>query len=72
MQTDLDEVRALQHQHGDDLSLVVNHSGGKDWTRILGFVRRTFPDSPIYPVKANTGLEHQRPISAAEFSTPAV
>lgn len=68
MATDLDEVRTLQHQHGNDLSFVVNHSGGKDSTRMLGFVRRKFPDSPIYPLMADTGFEHQRPISAADFA----
>lgn len=68
MATDLDEVRTLQHQHGIDLSFVVDHSGGKDSTRMLGFVRRKFPDSPIYPVMADTGFEHQRPISAADFA----
>jgi hypothetical protein len=31
-------------------------------------VRRKFPDSPTYAVMADTGLEHQRPISAADFA----
>ena len=68
MGTDLDDVRTLQQKHGNNLSFVMNHSGGKDSTRMLGFVRRKFPDSPIYPVMADTGFEHQRPISAADFA----
>jgi DNA sulfur modification protein DndC len=50
------------------LAFVVNHSGGKDSTRMLGFVRRRFPDSPTYTVMADTGFEHQNPISAADFA----
>jgi DNA sulfur modification protein DndC len=65
---DLDAVRRLQQQYGADLAFVVNHSGGKDSTRMLGFVRRKFPDSPTYVVMADTGFEHQRPISAADFA----
>jgi 3'-phosphoadenosine 5'-phosphosulfate sulfotransferase (PAPS reductase)/FAD synthetase len=67
--TELDEVRRLQHQHGANLAFVVNHSGGKDSTRMLGFVRRKFPDSSTYAVMADTGFEHQRPISAADFAS---
>jgi DNA sulfur modification protein DndC len=66
--TDLDEVRRLQQQHGANLAFVVNQSGGKDSTRMLGFVRRRFPDSATYAVMADTGFEHQRPISAADFA----
>jgi DNA sulfur modification protein DndC len=65
---DLDAVRRLQQQYGADLAFVVNHSGGKDSTRMLGFVCRKFPDSPTYAVMADTGFEHQRPISAADFA----
>lgn len=68
MTTDLDEVRRLQQQHGANLAFVVNHSGGKDSTRMLGFVRRKFPDTPTYAVMADTGFEHQKPISAADFA----
>jgi 3'-phosphoadenosine 5'-phosphosulfate sulfotransferase (PAPS reductase)/FAD synthetase len=68
--TDLDEVLRLQHQHGANLAFVVNHSGGKDSTRMLGFVRRKFPDSPTYAVMADTGFEHQRPISAVMRMSP--
>lgn len=69
MATVLDDVRTLQRMHRADLSFVVNHSGGKDSTRMLGFVRQRFPDSPIYAVMADTGFEHKRPISAADFAS---
>lgn len=72
MATDLDDVRNLHKVHGADLSFVVNHSGGKDSTRMLGFVRRKFPDSPIYAVMADTGFEHQRPISSADLHANGV
>jgi len=42
---ELDTVRRLQQEHEANLAIVVNHSGGKDSTRMLGFVRRRFPDS---------------------------
>jgi DNA sulfur modification protein DndC len=64
----LDIVRGLVQQHGNDLAFVVNQSGGKDSTRMFGFVRKMFPDSPMYPVMADTGFDHERPISAAEFA----
>jgi len=41
------------------LRLSVNHSGGKDSTRTLGFVRNKFRDSPTHVVMADTGFEHQ-------------
>lgn len=68
MATELDAVRRLVHEHGDDLAFVVNHSGGKDSTRMLGLIRKKFRDSPTYAVMADTGFEHQRPISAADFA----
>ena len=68
MNTELDAVRRLAQQLGRDLAFVANHSGGKDSTRMLGFVRRKFGDSPIHAVMADTGFEHQRPISAAAFA----
>ena len=68
MATDSEEVRRLQQQHRVDLAFVVNHLGGKDSTRMLGFVRRKFPDSSTYTVMADTGVEHQRPIWAADFA----
>lgn len=68
MSRELDAVRQLQQEHGANLAFVVNHSGGKDSTRMLGFVRRRFPGSATYAVMADTGFEHQKPISAAEFA----
>lgn len=68
MSRELDAVRQLQQEHGANLAFVVNQSGGKDSTRMLGFVHRRFPDSVTYAVMADTGFEHQKPISAAEFA----
>lgn len=68
MASELDAVQHLQQEHGANLAFVVNHSGGKDSTRMLGFVRRRFPDATTYAVMADTGFEHQKPISAAEFA----
>jgi DNA sulfur modification protein DndC len=66
--SELDAVCELVAQHGSNLAFVVNHSGGKDSTRMLGFVRNKFRDSPAYAVMADAGFEHQRPISAADFA----
>ena len=67
MSRELDAVRQLWQEHGANLAFVVNHSGGKDSTRMLGFVRGQFAESPTYAVMADTGFEHQKPVSAAEF-----
>lgn len=64
----LKEVRRMAQDCGNDLAFVVNHSGGKDSTRMLGFVRKKFPDNPTYAVMADTGFEHVSPISAADFA----
>jgi DNA sulfur modification protein DndC len=66
--TGLEAVRRLVQERGSDLAFVVNHSGGKDSTRMLGFVRNKFRNCPTYAVMADTGFEHQRPISAADFA----
>lgn len=68
MATEFEEVRRLVQERGSDLAFVVNHSGGKDSTRMLGFVRAKFRNCPTYVVMADTGFEHQRPISAADFA----
>lgn len=68
MSQELEMVRRLVQRHGSNHAFVVNHSGGKDSTRMLGFVRENFPNSPAYAVMADTGFEHERPISAAEFA----
>ncbi len=64
----IDQVKSLAQEHGNELAFVVNHSGGKDLTRMLGFSRKEFPDSPTYAVMADTGFEHVSPISAADFA----
>lgn len=61
-------VRRLVSEHGDQLAFVINHSGGKDSTRMLGLIRQKFPESSTFAVMADTGFEHQQPISAAEFA----
>ena len=43
----LEQVRRMAQDCGSDLAFVVNHSGGKDSTRMLGFVRKRFLDNPI-------------------------
>ena len=45
---ELEAVRRLVQERGSDLAFVVNHSGGKDSTRMLGLVRNKFRDSPTY------------------------
>lgn len=64
----LEQVRRLARDHGGNLAFVVNHSGGKDSTRMLGFIRAKFSDAPTYAVMADTGFEHVSPISAADFA----
>lgn len=68
MGTEIERIRGLIDAHGNDLAFVVNHFGGKDSTRMLGLVRSKFRDSPTYAVMADTGFEHQRPVSAADFA----
>jgi len=50
-----------------EVGLVVDHSGGKDSMRMLGKLREEYPDIPKYCVTADTGFEHQKPISASEW-----
>jgi 3'-phosphoadenosine 5'-phosphosulfate sulfotransferase (PAPS reductase)/FAD synthetase len=64
----LEDVQRIAQDCGSDLAFVVNHSGGKDSTRMLGFVRKKFPEIPTYAVMADTGFEHVSPISAADFA----
>jgi DNA sulfur modification protein DndC len=64
----LEQVWRMAQDCGSDLAFVVNHSGGKDSTRMLGFVRKKFRDNPTYAVMADTGFEHVFPISAADFA----
>jgi 3'-phosphoadenosine 5'-phosphosulfate sulfotransferase (PAPS reductase)/FAD synthetase len=64
----LEEVKRLVARFNDSVVFVINHSGGKDSTRMLGFVRECFPNMPAVAVMADTGFEHQRPISAEIFA----
>ena len=41
---ELESVRRLVQERGSDLAFVVNHSGGKDSKRMLGFVSNKFRD----------------------------
>ena len=68
MTESMERVRRLEQEHGSNLALVVNHSGGKDSTRMLGLVRQKFPDVPTYAVMADTGFEHKAPVSAEDWA----
>ena len=68
MNDDVESVLSLVRRYGQDLALVVNHSGGKDSMRMLGLVLETFPDITTYGVMADTGFEHQQPISAVGWA----
>lgn len=68
MTQEFDAVCKLVEQHRSNLAFVVNHSGGKDSTRMLGLVRNKLRDSPTYAVMADTGFEHERPIPATDFA----
>ncbi len=68
MTAELKQVCRLAQKDGTHLAFVINHSGGKGSTRMMGLVRRTFPDMPTYAVMADTGFEHKAPISAADFA----
>ena len=57
---------------GDAVAFVVNHSGGKDSQRMLGFIRENFPTAKTYVVMADTGFEHVKPVSAEEFARQSV
>ena len=57
----LAQVRRLAQEHGNDLACVVNHSGGKDSTRMMGLVRQMFLDFPTHAVMADTALNTSRP-----------
>lgn len=63
-----EQVDTLIAEHGNNLALVINVSGGKDSSRMLGYLRTRFPQVPSYCVMADTGFEHVRPIPAEEWS----
>jgi DNA sulfur modification protein DndC len=68
MDEHVERVRSLIRQFGRNVALVLNHSGGKDSTRMLGLVREAFPVCTTYGVMADTGFEHQRPVSAVDWA----
>ena len=68
MTESMEQVRRLEQEHGSNLALVVNHSGGKDSTKMLGLVRQKFPDVPTYAVMADTGFEHKAPVPAEDWA----
>jgi 3'-phosphoadenosine 5'-phosphosulfate sulfotransferase (PAPS reductase)/FAD synthetase len=64
----IDEVKRLVDRFDGLVAFVINHSGGKDSTRMLGLVRGGFPNTATFAVMADTVFEHQRPISSADFA----
>ena len=50
------------------VALVINLSGGKDSTRMLGYLRDRFPAVPAYCVMADTGFEPVRPVPAVQWT----
>ncbi len=49
------------------VALLLNLSGGKDSTRMLGFIRQKYPTVQTYAVMADTGVEHTKPVSAVDW-----
>ena len=49
------------------VALLLNLSGGKDSTRMLGLVREKYPTVKTYAVMADTGFEHVKPVPAVEW-----
>jgi 3'-phosphoadenosine 5'-phosphosulfate sulfotransferase (PAPS reductase)/FAD synthetase len=68
MTTEMEQVRRSAQQHCDDFAFVVNQSGGKDSTGMMGLVRQTFPYAPTYADMADTGFEHIAPVKAANWA----
>lgn len=64
----LERIQQMIDEQGDNFAFVVNHYGGKDSARMLGYIREQFPTAKCYVVMADTGFEHQRPVSAEECS----
>jgi DNA sulfur modification protein DndC len=63
-----EEVKRLSQRFVGSVAFVINQSGGKDSTRMLGFVRERLPEATTFAVMADTGFEHQRPTSATNFA----
>jgi DNA sulfur modification protein DndC len=64
----LELAREMIETYGDRLAIVVNHSGGKDSQRMLGYIRQHFPSVTTYVVYADTGFEHVKPVTAEEWT----
>ncbi len=60
---EIDQILSSSHAP----ALLLNLSGGKDSTRMLGFVRERFPAMKTYAVMADTGFEHVKPVPAVEW-----
>jgi DNA sulfur modification protein DndC len=65
---DIATIKALHAKHGRNMALIVNHSGGKDSHRMLGYLVEHFPEITKYVVQADTGFEQVAPISAEDFA----
>lgn len=62
-------LAALVAEHGaGNVALVANMSGGKDSCLMLARLVEQYPELRLYVVHADTGFEHVRPISAADFA----
>ena len=61
------EVQRMLGSIKTEAALLLNLSGGKDSTRMLGFVRERFPSVKTYAVMADTGFEHVEPVTAVDW-----
>ena len=52
------DVREILRSPTASTALLLNLSGGKDSTRMLGLVREKYPTVKTYAVMADTGFEH--------------
>jgi DNA sulfur modification protein DndC len=68
MSKTINRARELLGHHEGQLAFVVNHSGGKDSMRMLGWIRDQLLDADLYPVLADTGFEHQSPVSSIDWT----
>lgn len=62
-------VHALIAENGaENVAFIVNHSGGKDSSKMLGYLHENFSHCQMFAVMADTGFEHVKPITAHEFA----
>ena len=64
MKNEFEEVGLLARENPGTVVMGINLFGGKDSMRMLGLVREEFPELPMISVMADTGFEHEFPISA--------